>query len=164
MLGISLAGLISQLVNFFILFGLLYLVAYKPVMRMLDERSRRIKESMEQAEALKKQNTEAEVMVKKQLQTASEQGQGIVDRAVKSGEEIKLKAQQDAKQEAEAILVKARQEIRAERDEALQEARQQLADLTIMAASKVVGKSLDEAGHRRLVEKALEEASNSEQG
>ena len=52
-LGINLPALIAQLVNFTILLGLLYLFAYKPIMRMLDERSRKIKEGMEQAEAVK---------------------------------------------------------------------------------------------------------------
>ena len=45
-LGVSLPTLIAQIVNFVILFGLLYLVAYKPIMRMLDERSQKVKESM----------------------------------------------------------------------------------------------------------------------
>jgi len=162
MLGISLSGLISQLVNFLILFALLYFVAYKPILRMLDSRSNKIKESMEQAEALKKQTAAAEEAVKKQLQAAGEQGRGIVDRAMKSGEELKLKAQQEAKLEAESLLVKARQQIRAERDEAMQEARKQLADLTILAASKAIEDALDEAAQRRLIEKAMEQAENAE--
>ena len=45
-LGINLPTLIAQVINFVVLFGLLYLVAYKPLLRMLDERSRRVKESM----------------------------------------------------------------------------------------------------------------------
>ncbi len=52
-LGINLPTLLAQIVNFAILFGLLYLVAYKPIMRMLDARSQRVKASMEQAEAAK---------------------------------------------------------------------------------------------------------------
>ena len=54
-LGISLPTLIAQIVNFGILFVLLYLVAYRPIMRMLDERSRKIKDSMEQVENIKEQ-------------------------------------------------------------------------------------------------------------
>jgi F-type H+-transporting ATPase subunit b len=57
-LGISLPTLLAQIVNFVILFGLLYLVAYKPVMRMLDERSKRTRESMEQAEYIKEDQGE----------------------------------------------------------------------------------------------------------
>ena len=51
-LGISLPTLLAQLVSFIVLFGLLYLVAYKPIMKMLDERSGRVKDSMEQVEQI----------------------------------------------------------------------------------------------------------------
>jgi len=70
-LGINLPVLVAQIVNVAILLGLLYLVAYKPIMRMLDERSCRIKESMEQAEAIKKQAARAGEEVKKQLEAAA---------------------------------------------------------------------------------------------
>jgi len=52
-LGINLPTLLAQVVNVAILLVVLYFVAYKPVMRMLDERSNRVKESMEQADAVK---------------------------------------------------------------------------------------------------------------
>ena len=49
-LGINLPVLVSQLVSFIILFVLLYVVAYKPLLKMLDERARRVKESLEAAD------------------------------------------------------------------------------------------------------------------
>ncbi len=55
--------------------GVLRFVAYKPIMRMLDERSQRIKESMEQAEAVKEQSAKREEELKKQLEAASREGQ-----------------------------------------------------------------------------------------
>ena len=102
-LGINLPTLLAQIINFAILFGLLYLVAYKPIMRMLDERSRKIRESMEQTEFIKEQAVHAEEEVKKQLEAAGREGQEVIGRAVRTGEEIKREAQQEAKQEAEAL-------------------------------------------------------------
>ena len=49
-LGINLGYLISQIVNFTLLAVLLYFVAYKPILRMLDQRSARIKQGLEDAE------------------------------------------------------------------------------------------------------------------
>jgi len=49
-LGISLNGLLAQIVNFLILLALLYFIAYKPLRRMMEERSNRIREGLEQAE------------------------------------------------------------------------------------------------------------------
>jgi len=158
-LGINLPTLVAQIVNFAILFGLLYLVAYKPIMRMLDERSRRIKESMEQAESIKEQSAHAEEEVKKQLGEASREGQERIARAVRAGEEVKQKAQAEARQEAEALINRARTEIQQERDEAIGELRKEFADLTILAAGKVIDRSLDKEEHRQLIDKVLEESS-----
>ena len=158
-LGINLPVLVAQIVNFLILFGILYLVAYKPIMRMLDERSRRIKESMEQAESIKEQSARAEEEVKKQLGEVSREGQERIARAVRAGEEVKQKAQAEARQEAEALIARARSEIQRERDEAIGEVRREFADLTILAAGKVIDRSLDKEEHRQLIDKVLEESS-----
>ncbi len=163
-LGINLPVLISQIVNFLILFGLLYLVAYKPILKMLDSRSKKIKESLEQAEAVKEQSTHAEEEVKKQLQAASQQAQEIIARATQAGEDLRKKAQEQAKQDGELLIARARQDIQNERDEAIDSVRQQFADLTILAAGKVIGETLDKESHRELISKVLKESQTLKKG
>jgi F-type H+-transporting ATPase subunit b len=158
-LGINLPGLITQVVTFVILLVALRVVAYKPIMKMLDERSRRVKESLEQAEAVREESARAEAQLKKQLEEAGRESQDRIARAVKAGEEVKQRAQVEAKREAEALLTRARTEIQHERDEAVQEVRRQFADLTVLAAGKVIERSLDREAHRELIEKVLEESS-----
>ena len=158
-LGINLPTLVAQIVNVVILLGLLYLVAYKPVMRMLDERSRRVKESMEQTDAIKEQAARAEEEVKKQLEAASREGQDRIAQAIQIGEDVKQKAQQEARQEAETLISRAHTEIQRERDEAIDELRKEVADLTILAAGKVIERSLDKKAHRELIDKVLEEST-----
>ena len=158
-LGINPPVLLTQVVTFLILLIILRFVAYKPIMRMLDERSHRIKESMEQAESLKQQSARAEEEMKKQLEEASREGQERISRAVKAGEEVKQKAQEEARQEAEALVNRARTEIQRERDEAIGAVRREFADLTILAAGKVIDRSLDKEEHRELINKVLEESS-----
>ncbi|MFQ5996876.1 MAG: F0F1 ATP synthase subunit B [Dehalococcoidales bacterium] len=163
-LGINLPILVAQIVNVAILLGLLYLVAYKPIMRMLDERSRRIKESMAQADAIKEQAARAEEEVKKQLEAASREGQERIAQAVQLGEEVKQKAQQEARREAETLITRARTEIQRERDEAVDELRKEFADLTILAAGKVIDRSLDKKAHRQLIDKVLKESTTLKKG
>ncbi len=158
-LGINWSVLITQVITVIILLVLLRFVAYKPIMRMLDERSRRIKESMEQAEDIKKQSASTREEIKKQLEQASREGQERIARALKAGEDVKQKAQEDAKKEAEALVNRARSEIQRERDEAIGEVRREFADLTVLAAGKVIEKSLDKEEHRELIEKVLEEST-----
>ncbi len=163
-LGINLPTLLAQIINFIILFGLLYLVAYKPLMRMLDARSRKIKESMEQTEYIKQQAAHAEEEVKKQLETAGKEGQEVIARAVRTGEEVRQQTQQEAKQEAESLITRARIEIHQERDEAIDELRREFADLTILAAGRIIDRSLDKEAHRQLIEKVLEESTTLKKG
>jgi len=163
-LGINLPTLLAQIINFSILLGLLYLVAYKPVMRMLDERSRKVRESMEQTELIKQQAEHAEEEVKKQMEAAGKEGMEIIARAMHTGEEMRQKAQQDAKKDAESLITRARAEIQRERDGAIDELRKEFADLTIMAAEKVIEQSLDKQTHRRLIDKVLEESTTLKKG
>ena len=62
--------------------------------------------------------------------------------------------------EAQGLVEKARVEIQRERNEAIGELRQELDDLTIVAAEKVIGKSLDKETHRQIIDQVLDESSN----
>jgi F-type H+-transporting ATPase subunit b len=158
-LGFNLPTLIAQIVNFIVLLTILYFAAYKPVMRLLDERSRRVKESMEQADNLREQTAQTEEQIKQQLEAAGREGQERISRAIQAGEEVKQKAKDDAKREAELLMNRARAEIQRERDEAITELRKEFADLTIQAAEKVIDRSLDRKAHRELIEKVLAESA-----
>lgn len=157
-LGINAQLLVAQIINFFILLGLLYLFAYKPILRMLDERSRRIKESMELTDTIRQQAESADSEAKKRIEEANLEGQEVIARAIKSGEEIKQKAEQDAGPEVEAIITRARRNIQQERDEAMEELRKEFSDLTIAAAEKVIEQELNKETHRKLIDRVLEES------
>ena len=79
-------------------------------------------------------------------------GAGAVD--------ARQRAQLEAKQEAQVLVEKARVEIQRERDETIGELRQEFADLTVVAAEKVIGKSLDKEAHRQIIDKVLDESAN----
>lgn len=157
-LGINWASLIAQAINFFILLALMYIFAYKPFMNMLDQRSQKIKDSLDEADKVKQQALKTEEDFKKRIEGAGKEGQEIVARAMRTGEEARQRAQVEAKQEAQVLVERARAEIQHERDEAIGELRQEFADLTIVAAEKVIEKSLDRQAHQQLIDRVLEES------
>ena len=163
-LGINLPTLLAQFINFGILFVLLYLVAYKPLIRMFDERSRKIKESMEQTELIKQQAAHAEEEAEKRIEAAAKEGQEMIARAARTGEELRQKAQQEARRESEFFIARARVEVQRERDEAIDELRTEFADLTILAAGKVIEQTLDKKAHRQLIDKVLKESTTLKRG
>ena len=159
-LGFSVPTLIAQLVNFGIILILLRIFAYKPIMRMMDERSRKIRESLEQAERIKQQADIAEQETARKIDEAAHEARKLVDQAMVSAESVRQKAQLDAKADAEKLIAQARGQIGQERDEAIGELRKEFADLTVLAAEKVIKRSLDKEAQRKLIDQVLEESSS----
>jgi len=154
-LGINLPSLLAQLINFTLLLILLSIFAYRPAMRLLDERRRRIQEGLEAAEQAKQRAAQAGLEVQAQLERARQEGQAVIGQAQQIASRIQEEAHQQARQDAEALLTRARSEIQLERDSAIAELRREFAGLTIEAAEKVIGQSLDRQAHRRLIEEVL---------
>ena len=158
-IGINLPLLVAFIINFVILFALLGIFLYKPVMKMLDERSNRIREGMERAEATKEEYEHVKVEVQNQISQAREEGQAIVGQASQIGERLKEEARQEARKEAQAIVDKTRVELQEERAKVIDDLRQEFVDISILAAEKVINETLDKERHRRLIEETLEEST-----
>jgi len=158
-LGMNWHGLLSQFISFGILLVVLLVLAYKPITKMLDERSKKVKDSMEQAELIKQQTAKTEQMVQEQLAQARRQGQDLVAQAAQIGERLREEARQQARQDAEAIVARARTEIRTEREETIAKLREEFVEIAIQAAEKVINKALDKETHRQLIQKTLEEST-----
>lgn len=163
-LGINLPVLLAQLINFFILLVLLYFAAYKPIIRMLDQRSAKIKEGMEQAEAIRQKTAQTEEEVRAQLEAARKEGQAVIAQATQIGDRLKEEAKKEARQEAESIINKARTEIERERNKIVDELRKEFVDVVVTAAEKVLRETLDKEKHRRVIEEVLKESSTFKKG
>ena len=158
-LGINLPGLLAQLIGFALLLVIMRMVAYKPILGMMDQRSQRIREGLEAAERMKEEAAQADVTVQKRLEEARQEGQGLIGQAQQIANRIQEEARQQAQTEGESLLARARNEIALERDEAIAQIRREFADLTIAAAEKVIGQSLDKKAHERLIEEVLAQSS-----
>ena len=158
-IGINLPLLVGQLLNFTLLLIILKLFVYKPVLKMLDQRRARIQEGLSAAERGQEQAVAAEQEAQAQVATARREGQEIVMQAQQVAQRLQEEARQQAQQQGEAMLERARNEIGLERDNAIAELRKEFADLTISAAEKIIGQSLDRQAHQRLIEQALADSS-----
>jgi F-type H+-transporting ATPase subunit b len=157
-LGLNWPGFLWHLVNFIVLFFILQRFLFPPVLKMLDERQARIRESMERAEALKEESARAAETVKAQLDEARREGQNIINQATQIGERIKAEQQTQAQTEYEAILKRAQEDAARERERAFAELRTQVADLAVMAAERIIERNLDVNTQRKLVDEFLAEA------
>ena len=158
-LGLNVPVLVAQLVNFFLLLVVLRIFLYRPVLDMLDRRSQRIREGVEAADQSKERASQTEQEVAKQLQEARGQGQALITQAQEAAGRIQEESRSQARREAETLLERARGEIQLERDQAIAELRREFAALTVSAAEKVIGQSLDRAAHQRLIDEVLTEST-----
>jgi F-type H+-transporting ATPase subunit b len=158
-IGINIPVLIAQIVNFTFLLIVLRLLLYKPVLKMLDERKARIQEGLNAAERGREQAAEANLAAQAQIDEARREGQAIVANAQQVAARVQEEGRATAIVQQEAILERARQEIAMERDAAISELRKEFAELTIQAAEKVIGQSLDRDAHQRLIEQAIANSS-----
>ena len=157
-LGFNLPALIAQLVNFALLLVLFSVLLYKPLLKVLDERRRRIQEGLEASEEAKRRLAQTEQEVANELDRARQEGQALISQAQQISARIQEEARQAARTEAEQLLERARAEIQLERDGAIAELRREFADLTIRAAERVIKRSLDREAHRQLIQEVLAEA------
>jgi F-type H+-transporting ATPase subunit b len=158
-LGINLPVLVGQTLSFIFLLTVLRLFIYKPVLKMLDERRERIQEGLSAAERGREAGEEASRAAAAALDEARREGQQVVANAQQVAQRLQEDARSQAQQQQEAMLERARAEIQQERDAAIAELRKEFADLTISAAEKVIGQSLDRQAHQRLINEALQESS-----
>ena len=158
-LGINLPGLIGQLISFVALMGILTVLGYKPIIKMLDERSRKIKEGVDKSELAEKRATEIDQEAQQRLEEARKEGQALIAQAAEMGNRLRDEAKQNAKEDGEALLIRARAEIQMEKDQAIAQLRSEFADITVLAAGKVINEELDKKKHRKVIDEVLQ-ASN----
>ena len=156
-LGIDLNSLIVYLVNFAVLAIILYFFAYKRIIGVLDTRADRIRESLEEAERVRQESEDQQTALKQALDEGRQEGQRVLAEAREAAEKYRQQQQITAREEADNILSRARLEIEAERDSAIEQVRSEFAGLAITAAERVIRKSLDEDGHRDLIDGVLAE-------
>ncbi len=158
-LGLNLAGLITHFISFGLLLGLLVLLFYRPLRRVLDERKRRIEEGLRASEAAQEAAEEASAEARAEVQQGREEAQRLVAQAQELAQRIETEARSSAQDQADQIVERARAEIAQERDQAVQQLRDEFADLAIAAAERVIGQALSRDDHQRIISEVLADSS-----
>jgi F-type H+-transporting ATPase subunit b len=132
--------------------------AYKPILKILDERSSNIKDSLELADKVREESAQQQAQLDDQLVEARKQGQSIIEDARSAAEKLSDQEREKSKKEAEEFLVKAKNDIERERDSAMDELRSNFGGLAVSAAEQIIQRSLDENTHKDIIDNVLENA------
>lgn len=151
-LGINLGYLLVQVFNFLIVFVILAAWMYKPLLNMMQQRRETIARGLEDARIASEARENAEKEAEEILAKAQQESGKIVREATERGEQVRV----EIKEAAETEIVKLREEATAdaqqEKEKILGDLRGQVAALSIAAAQKVIGESLDEKRQRALID------------
>ena len=142
-------------ITFLVLLVVLGKFAWGPIVKMLDERERSIRDAIEQA---KKERAEAERMLaeqKKSLAVAQREAAELAKRSQQEVEALRQDLTARARKEADELVAQARRQILEEKSKAVSEIKGLAADLAIDAARKLIQTSLDEKSQRALVEEYI---------
>ncbi len=159
-LGIHFPSLAIYLVNFLLVLILLYLFAFKPILKLMDQRADRIRESLEAADLARQEAASSQEAIQEQITEARREGQRIMDQTREAADRFRTEEMDKARQEAEAFVERAKADIARERDTAIQEVRVSFGDLAITAAERVIRSSLDRTAHESLIAQVLEEGES----
>ncbi len=156
-LGIDLKLLIAQVVNFLILFLVLRKFLYKPILDMLDGRSKKIADGLKCAEESEEKLKSTETEAKKILDKAEKEAKEIRDQAKSDAKQLHDKAITEANTKGEKVIKNAKEEALSLKESALISAKKELSSVISLAMEKVLGNDLDEKSRQTLTAKAINE-------
>ncbi len=150
-LGINTGFLLAQAVNFGIIFVLLTVFLWRPIVNMLDARSAKIAKGLEDAAAAANARLNAEQEAEKIKAQARADVQKMIDDARGRGEDVAKSIEAEARTEAQKIVEQARLSATGERDQQLSGLRTQVADISVAIAQRLIGETLDQNRQQALI-------------
>jgi F-type H+-transporting ATPase subunit b len=157
--GFDIRVFLSQVISFILVALLLKRFAYKPILKVLEERRQRIAEGLLNADKIKQQLAEAEQRYQEILAKGNQEAQKMIDEARASAGIIAERKQQEAIVAAEQILAKAREASALEHERTMSQLKRELGRLVVDTTAKVTGKVLTSDDQRRLQEEASRQMS-----
>ena len=155
LIEVRLGLMVWTIVCFGITFFILKRYAFGFIQKAIDERRDRIRRSIEEAEQAR---TEARRLLEEHrslIGQARGQAEQILAEARKVAESMARRVKEETEADRQRRLDETKRQIEAETHRALQQIRAEVAELTLIATTKVTGKVLEDADHKRLIEDAI---------
>ena len=159
--GFNGGDIISTLVIFIGLMILLKKFAWGPLMGIMQEREELVASGIEAAEKAKNETHAILAQQKILLTEARTEAQSIIENAKKQGEATREEIVTVARTEANRLKESAVRDIEAEKEKAIAAVREEVVSLSVLAASKVLGKEISEADNSELIKQTIAKAGEA---
>ncbi|RKQ34401.1 F0F1 ATP synthase subunit B [Oceanobacillus halophilus] len=149
--------MLTQLFFFIVLLTLIKKFAWGPVMNMMQKREEYVANEIESAEQSRKEAESAAKKAQAELNQVKQEAQKMFEDAKNAGAKQEQDIIDTARKEAERIKQQAQAEIQNEKEQALQALQDQVASLSVLIASKVIEKEINEQDQEKLINDYLKE-------
>ena len=131
--------------------------AWGPLLKIVDEREKTIRDQVDSAQQAAADAKDLLVQHQEMLKGAGREREEILQKAVKEAEQVRADLVTKARADADQVVSKAREQMQREKDQAIAELRAQVADIAVEAASRIVKSSLTDEAQRKLVDDYIQE-------
>lgn len=156
-LGIDWKLLLAQVVNFFILLAVLYKFVYKPVLEMLEKRSRTIEKGIHDAKAAEERLLKIERLREEKMAETSKEIGKLLEQARADAEIMKKDIMTTANLQAEDLLRRARLQMAEEKEKMVQDAKREVTAFIVQATGKILEREFSATDQKRLTEAVAHE-------
>ena len=156
-LGLDWKLFLAQIVNFSVIAFVLWKWAWKPLVKLLDERSEKIAKSLEDAKRIEEELRKTHERREQILLESKKEAKSILEIATKNADALRAEMTAKARSETEKIVADAKLAITQEKERMLQEVKRYVADLVVLTAEKVLREKIDSKKDKELVEAATKQ-------
>ncbi len=144
-------------ITFILLLFILKKVAWKPILTALDEREKKIKESLEMADKAKEEAQKLIEENKQNLLKAEEEAKKIIDQGRLYAEKLKTQLIDESKIQAQKLIENASAEIERKKEETFNELKNQIAEISVQVAEKILKHNLDSNLQKNIIDGYIKE-------
>lgn len=159
---INLFWIVAQAASFLLFLVILYLVAFRRIGGILEERRSKIEQGLRDADQARREREQAASERLAVLASARSEAEDILTRAQRVADANRERDMADTRAQLEQLRTQAAADIAAEKERVLADVRTQVADLALAAAGRVVGETMNQPRERRLVEEFLSQMDAGE--
>ena len=154
---ININQLITQILGFLAVLWILGTFGWKPLLKVLEDRRQKIADDFAAAERARSEMEKLMADFEGRIREIESAARARMAEAVRDGEKLSSQIVEEGRAKSKEELAKALSDIQREKEKALVEMRAQVVQSVITATERVIHERLDDAGHKKLIEKFLDE-------
>lgn len=147
--------LLAQIVNFLIVLAVLYKFAYKPILKILQDRTNKIDKSLKDAAAIQQKMENLAKEKTALIRKAKQEAQKILEQAQLQAETNSQETMEQTKEKVQSMIDKARREIQEARHSLVAEVRADLVDIVALSLAKILTEKLDAGTDKKFIDQVL---------